>query len=268
MHVHKVIAMVRQDLLTRVSYRFQIFASLASLFAMLVPLYFVSKALHPMMESSIRGQGNNYFAFVLIGMIVMRFCYAIVNSLPAAFSSAIRSGTLEALFATPTTLGIIFSGMVGFTLLWTAAESLIVLAAGALLGVRVVLSELVPGFAVLVLILLTHLSFGVFAVALVLVFRTTGGLLTGVLVATNLLGGVYYPTHVIPSWIENLSAMLPLTYGLRALRRLLLEGAPVHAVSADIAILVAFLTVLLPCSWALLRVALAHARRTGSLAHY
>jgi ABC-2 type transport system permease protein len=242
--------------------------SFLSLFAVLIPIYFVTQALDPVMRNSIRGEGSQYFAFVLMGMIVMRFCYSVVDSLPAAFITAIRFGTLEAFFATPTSLRAIVAGMLGFNLLWTGAEAAVLLVTGVLLGVRIVPEHLFIALLVLGLILLTYLSFGIVGVALVLLFRTTGSVLGGVLVATNFLGGVYYPTHVIPSHIQAVSVVLPMTYGLRALRRLLLEGAPVQAASADIAVLGAFLVILLPASWGMLHLSLRHARRTGTLAQY
>jgi ABC-2 type transport system permease protein len=266
--MHKVMALIRQDALSRASYRFQVVVSIASLFAMFIPIYFVSTALNPVMEKTIRGQGSSYFAFVLIGMIAMRFCYAMVQALPSAFSSALSSGTLEAMFATPTSLVTIIIGMAGFLLIWTVGESLVVLGAGAALGVRLVSSELLAGLAVLILIVLTYLSIGIFGTALVVLFRTSGGFLTAVVVASDFLGGVYYPTHVIPSWIRSVSQVLPLTYGLRALRRLVLEGAPFGAVSPDLAVLLVFLVVLLPGSLMVLRLSVSHARRTGTLAHY
>jgi len=115
---------------------------------------------------------------------------------------------------------------------------------------------------------LAHLPFGLFGAALVLWFRTTGPLPKGVLAASGLLGGVYYPTQVIPAWLHTASAGLPLTYGLRSLRRVLLDGAPFSAVAGDLAILAAFATVLLALgAWTFDR-ALRDARRTGTLAQY
>ena len=42
----------------------------------------------------------------------------------------------------------------------------------------------------------------------------------------SLLGGVYYSTSVIPEVVRPLASVVPLTYGLRALRRTLLSGEP------------------------------------------
>ena len=266
--MHKVLEMVRQDVLTRGSYRVQLAISFVSLFGLLVPLYLITDALDPMMRDAIREQGGHFFTFALVGMIAMRYCYAVVNALPGSFAAAIRHGTLEAMFATPTSLAVIVAGMIGFTLLWTTAEAGVLLGAGLLLGARLVPGHVVLGASILALIVLTYLSFGILGVALYLVFRTTGSILGGVLLATNLLGGVYYPTHVIPSWIQGLSAVLPMTYGLRALRQTMLDGAPPAAISTDLAVLCAFLLILLPGSWGALVLAVRHARRSGSLAQY
>jgi ABC-2 type transport system permease protein len=89
-----------------------------------------------------------------------------------------------------------------------------------------------------------------------------------VMVGSALLGGVYYPTHVIPSWIEHLSAIFPLTYGLRALRQTFLEGMSLHSVAADVGILVAFVVCLSLIGMICLKMGLAYARRSGTLAEY
>ena len=266
--MRKILAMIRQDALTRASYRFQAITSVLTLFGMLIPLYYVARALDPIMQHTIRDQAPQYFAFVLLGVILLRFCYAIVYTLPNLFSTAIRSGTLEAMFATPTPLYVLVVGMTGFTVLWASGEALIMLATGILLGAHIVVSHVLPALMVLALVLLAYLSVALLGVSLVLAFRTTGPLLGGIMLATNLLGGVYYPTHVIPSWVRDLSTVLPMTYGLRAVRQTLLEGAPFGAIASDVLVLGAMTVVLLPLSWTMLQAALGYARKTGTLAQY
>lgn len=266
--MRKVIALIRQDFLTRSSYRVQMLTSVAALFGMLIPLYYVAQALDPLMRRSIQGQAHHYFAFALVGVIVLRFCYAVVYPLPGVFATAVRSGTLEALFATPTPLHVLVAGMTGYTVLWAGLETLVMLGTGMLLGAQIVASHILPAVLVLALILLAYLGIALLGVSLVLAFKTTGPLLGAVMLSTNLLGGVYYPTHVIPSWVREVSVVLPMTYGLRAVRQTLLEGAPFTAIASDVAVLGAMTAVLLPISWALLHAALNYARRTGTLAQY
>src|SRR5690606_31088808 len=104
--------------------------------------------------------------------------------------------------------------------------------------------------------------------AMMLAFRTTGPLPQLVLYVTVFLGGVYYPTQVIPSWIQTVSAYVPASYGLRALRRVLLQGAGLREVLPDVIALSTFCAILSIVGVIALKLSLLYARRTGSLAQY
>jgi ABC-type multidrug transport system permease subunit len=82
------------------------------------------------------------------------------------------------------------------------------------------------------------------------------------------LGGVYYPTRVIPSWIRDLASLFPITYGLRALRQIVLRGNPLMAVARDLETLTVMTAFSLVVGAALFHVALRHARRSGTLSSY
>ena len=103
---------------------------------------------------------------------------------------------------------------------------------------------------------------------MILVFRTTGPLGSGMLAASALLGGAYYSTAVIPSWIQQLSAVIPLTYGLRAFRQALLGGAPFRETCPDIAMAAGFALATVCAGSLLFLAALNHARREGTLGQY
>jgi ABC-2 type transport system permease protein len=89
-----------------------------------------------------------------------------------------------------------------------------------------------------------------------------------VLTGSALLGGVYYPAHVIPSWLQELSRALPLTYGLRAARQASLLGESFSVIGHDVVVLALCVVVLLPIGVLSVALALHYARRTGSLGHY
>lgn len=266
--VPEISAFVRQDFRTALSYRLNALFSVTGLLATVVPVYFIARALQPFMARSIQSEGGEYFGFVLLGMVGLRLAMAGVNSLPATFSSAIRTGTLESLFATPVRLPVLVTGMMSYALLWATVEATILFAFGLALGVRIVGEQAATAAAILLLITLAYIPFGIFGAALLLLFRTTGPLLNIVVVGSAMLGGIYYPTHVIPSWIGDLAALVPLTYGLRALRKLFLAGQPISAVTADLTVLAVFGSVLLAASWWAFAAALRHAKQTGSLNQY
>jgi ABC-type multidrug transport system permease subunit len=120
----------------------------------------------------------------------------------------------------------------------------------------------------LLLLSAAYFTVALIASALILVFRTSGPLVTAVITVSALLGGAYYSTAVIPSWLQSLSTVVPLTYGLRATRRLLLAGEPLTAVWGDVAILLVMTAALLVVGGSSFGAALRHSRRAGTLGQY
>jgi ABC-type multidrug transport system permease subunit len=87
-------------------------------------------------------------------------------------------------------------------------------------------------------------------------------------VLSTVLGGVYFPTAVLPEAIGPLAEWLPLTPGLRALRQTLLLGYPLSAVGSDLVRLVGLSAACLVIGVLGLRWSFGYARRAGSLSQY
>lgn len=264
----KILALITAQWRVMTSYRTQTLLSFGGLIFTVVPLYFVAGALQPVMANAIRTEGGDAFGFLLVGTSVIMIVTVALSAVPSALSSGIASGTFEALLSTPTSLPTLVTGMTGFPLLLAALRATVLLVAGALFGVSIAAGTLPLALLLLVVLVLAHYAIGLIGGAMVLAFRTAGPLSRVVLVASSLLGGVYYPTHVIPSWLQAVSAVLPLSYGLRALRRVLLQGASLGAVSHDLLVLAGETVVLLALGLGLMALAFRYARRQGTLAQY
>lgn len=266
--VAETLAFVRYNFLTQTSYKVRTIFTLLSIGITIVPVYFIAHALQPLMAESIRGQGGEYFGFLIVGLAAQRIMNAAVMVLPQNTNAGIRTGTLEALFATPVALPTLMTGMMSYRLLYSLTEAATIMAMGILMGADFAFTRTPVAVLIVALIVLNYIPFGILGAAAVLMFRTTGPLTTIVTVSSVLLGGVYYPTKVIPSWIESFSAVIPLTYGLRALRKTALDGAALGAVAGDVLILAASAAGLIALSILIFHKALRFARRSGSLGHY
>lgn len=266
--MRRALALVRARWLIAMSYRLDTFFSFVGLIVAVVPLYFISHALQPMMTSAIRVEAPEYFGFMMIGIITYTYVTTSVNELHGVLSSEIGTGSFEALVATPTSLPALLAGMVGQAFTMNTIRALFLLVFAWALGAHIVWTQGLAALGVLALIIMAYLPLGVFAAALVMAFRTTGPFPSAVTAVSVLMGGVYYPTTVIPSWLERVSVFVPLTYGLRPLRRALLDGAPLAASARDLAILAGFAIVLSLASFAAFSAALRYAKRAGTLAQY
>jgi len=244
------------------------FVSVAGLLTTVVPLYFISGALQPVMANAIKAEGGQSFGFLLVGLATATMISTVVVSLPATIGSSIGTGVLEAMMATPTSTSTLLLGLNAYSVAWAALRTSIFVTAGWLLGANLLPGHIVQGTLILGLIVLAHVPFGLVGASLVVAFRTAGPLPQGVILASGLLGGVYYPTHVIPSWLQSFSAFLPLTYGLRALRRVVQEGASIAAVGPDLLMLLTATVALFAIGTAAMTAAFRYARRNGTLAQY
>lgn len=266
--MHSVLALLRASYLSAASYRMALILSFVALFVSVVPIYFISGALQPVVADSIATEGGQYFGFLLVGLGALYAITAATGALPGAIAGSIGSGTLESLLVTRTPLHQILLGMIGYPLLMGLLRAVVMVVGGAFVGVQVTWTAMPLAALVVTLLILAYLGFGLVAGALVLIFRTSGPLITAVIAGSGLFGGVYYSTTVIPAWLQNLSAFVPLTYGLRALRMLLLGGAPTADVLNDISVLTLMALVLFLSCGAIFLAALRYARSSGTLSQY
>lgn len=264
----RVLALVQAHWQTMRTYRVQTLISTGGILASVIPLYFVANAVQPVMANSIRTEGGSAFGFLVIGLATFMVVSVAVTALPQVVSERINSGVFEALLTTPTSLTELLLGLNLFDLLFSAARAAVLLAAASLLGATFVPGSILPAIAILALIVAAHLPFGLLGAAMILAFRTAGPLPKALLMISGLLGGVYYPTSVIPSWLRAISSVLPLSYGLRALRRVLLQNASLSSVAPDLIALVGTAAVLSVLGVFAVAAALKHARAQGTLAQY
>src|SRR5207244_13535038 len=79
------------------------------------------------------------------------------------------------------------------------------------------------------------------------------------------VSGVYYPTTILPDWMQILSFISPATYVIRGMRDALLDGADLAAVWPNLwpALLVGAISI--PLGLRVFLWAERHAKRTGRL---
>lgn len=263
-----ILALARVDWLVKLSYRFQTLMSIASLVVMVIPLYFVAGAVQPIMGGVIQNEGGEAFGFLLVGLATLSLVSVLISGLPAVLGAGIRTGTLEALLSTPVPMWRLLAGLMTFRFGWAALRAVISLVLGWGLGMSLVGEGLIPALLVLALTLVAHVPLALMGAAMVFAFRTAEPIPRLFVLSTTLFGGVYYPTSVIPPSLAGLADLLPMTYGLRALRRTLLQGAGLGDVSGDLIILSAITVVTMALGLLVFRVSLAYARRNGTLAQY
>lgn len=266
--IRTIWALLRVDALQAATYRLRLALSVGGMLVAVVPLYYIAGALQTTVADAIRGEGHQYFGFVLIGSVVVSLVGVSTNALPQAIGSGVSTGFLESLFTTRSRRSAILVGLTSYAILWTLLRGALVLGFGAAMGAAFHWTALGPALVIILLIITVHWAIGLLGGAMVLLYRTAGPLSSAVVLSTTLIAGVYFPTRSLPAWLQWAPPFVPATYGLRALRRVFIEGSPLADVLPDVMILVGLAIVLLTMGVAVFRLALGHALRTGSLSQY
>jgi ABC-2 type transport system permease protein len=268
MTTRAVLALTRASWRTAKSYRVSFVVSFLSLLVTIIPVYFLANALQPFMATVIADEGREYFGFVLLGTAMLAVVSPALSSFAASVSGGLSSGFFEALLVTPTPLPALFLGQTGYAFAWAIARLVLLVLAGLILGVDIHWLRLPEALLIFGLVVVAYAGVGLIAAALVVSFRTNATIPQSVLVLSTILGGVYFPTSVLPAAIAPIVEWLPLTPGLRALRQTLLLGFPLSAVGSDLFRVTGLAVLYLTLGVLALRWSFEYARRAGSLSQY
>lgn len=257
-------ALTKRDLTLELSYHFQLFLRLWTMLISVAMFFFLGQLMgQPPELDAYRG---GYFEFALIGLVVMGFSQACVNSFSQSVQRAQTDGTLEILLATATRLPTLMAGTLVVPLLFATVEAAVYLGTGMIVSdLRFPLTGLFIAAPLLLLTLGTFASVGILSATVIVLTKRGDPFSSLVLQASNLLAGALFPVAVLPEAFQVLSRAVPAFYGLRGVREVLLSGGGVADVRVDILALIGFNVVLLPLAmWALSR-AVRIARVTGTL---
>jgi ABC-2 type transport system permease protein len=262
--LNRISALAKRDLIIQLSYHFQLVLRLFSILVTIAMFFFLGRLVGNAEELDRYSAG--YFEFALIGLVVIGFSQACVNSFGRSIQSAQSDGTFEILLASSTPLTTLMAGTLAVPMMFAAVEAAMYFAFGwALVGFAPPIEGLILATVLLVLTLGTFAAMGILSGAVIILTKRGDPFSTLVLQASNLLAGAIFPVVLLPDWVQSVSRLVPAFYGLRGSREVLLAGGGIADVSTDLLALVLFNIVLLPASLFTLSRAIRIARVTGTL---
>lgn len=264
----RALAFLRRDWHLQLSYRFSFILQFFGVFFSVFVFYFLSLLVGDSAAPYLDAYGGDYFAFVLIGLAFSGYFGVGLRSFANNLREAQTTGTLEAMLLTPTRLStiILSSGIYDYG--YVTLQVIAYLVLGALIFGVELNGNLPAALLILALTIVAMTSLGIVAASFIMVLKR-GDPVTWVFNSVSLLlGGVYYPVEILPSWLQTLSRLLPITYALQAMRQALLNNASFQQLWPDIAALIIFCVALVPLSLLSFRLAVQRAKADGSLAHY
>jgi ABC-2 type transport system permease protein len=258
-------AIVTRDWLLFRSYRMrfvtQIFGSLFTL----VLFYYLSR----IVSSSAFDTPDDYFAFAVVGLIVMEVLVGTLSAVPLAVRQELVAGTLERLVVSP--FGAIggVAAMLAFPFALAFARGVVTLTIAFLVfGMPVEWPTVPLAIPVAFAGALAFAPFALLIAAMVLAVKQAGAGTGFVVSVIALIGGFLFPVALLPDWIEWASEVQPFTPSLGLLRNLLV-GTPLEGSAwGALARIVGFAIVLMPLALWVLRRSVHFAQQRGTITEY
>ena len=183
--------------------------------------------------------GVDYLTFLASGIIASSaMTTATFEGMYSVYTRMVPQRTYDAMLATPTEVDDILAG----EMLWCATKSLI--NGIAILAVAAILGAVADMRAVLVLPVVFLIGLCFAGPAMVMTSISKGYdffayYFTLVITPMFIVCGVFYPTNVLPEFVQRFVQVLPLTHAV-ALTRPLIIGQPLTDVALHISVLLAY----------------------------
>ena len=210
---------------------------------------------------------SRFVLYLLVGTITWRFLGLIFEQMGETIAWERWEGTIESTFMAPVPRLTHLIGMCGATLVRALGFSVAILAAVAFF-VPVDLSHANVASALVLLATgaVAFIGLAIGSSVFPLLWTEKGLQMAYIVQAVVLLvSGVYYPTTVLPGWMQALSVISPATYVIQGMRDALLDGADFARVWPNLwpALLVGAISI--PLGLRLFLLAERYAKRTGRL---
>lgn len=244
------------------SYRFTVLLNLVAIFFAVANYYLLGETV--MFKNLPSGHG--YFEFVMIGIAVSTFLLTCMSSLMQQLAQEMQLGTVEMLLRSPVPAWRLLI----YNALWPILQAAILVVAYLVVAVvffsvNIPLAALPGVLSIIILSLPPFLGIGLLAAAVTLIVKRATPLQWLLNSSMLFLGGVYFPTQVMPTWLQKIASLLPMQYVVGAVRDLLLPGTESIATAGAYGKLL-----LLGCIWLSLgmigwQLAWHYVRRFGTL---
>jgi|GEM_PF-128011 ABC-2 type transport system permease protein len=251
------------------SYRAQV---LLTVLGWVIPVFFyfvlAGYLTNPSSGSQFAGSPSSYVAYFVVGLAFQGFVTSLYGTLAQRIRSEQMMGTLEHLLLSPTTPGAVLLYSMVFSLMLNLLAMGLILGIGVgLLGVHLVINW--PALWVSgVFLVVSNLGMAILASSFILWTKQGNPVAVFLTLYTELFGGVFFPVTYLPRSVSWISYLVPLNFGLAAVRASLLDGVGLGGVLGDLGWMALYTVVTIPLGLGFFRWTLKKVREDGTLATY
>jgi ABC-2 type transport system permease protein len=199
----------------------------------------VVKPYNIQVQGSIAGEFS-YFDFIAPGIMAMTVMMSVMTGLPAAISQEREVGTLDGMMVAPINRLSVILGKTFAQMARGILQGVLILVLSMMLFGVTIHGNILLVFALLLLGVFSFVGLGVVLTSFAKDQETAVMMMTTIMFPMMFLSGVFFPIEQMPWFMQTISKVLPLTYVADALRKVMVLGADIPALTTELSVLIVF----------------------------
>lgn len=271
--LRRIRAFIIRDFQLAISYQLEFFLNLLWILGVVTSFYFISKVASTGFFLSQYPNWNNLLPAWLTGMAMLNFFLVGFSSLANSIRQEQMQGTLESVLLTPINVPTVVLSSSAWAYVQATFYSFLYLFFGWLFFNVEYKGNYFLAFAILCLTTAVLACLGILSASFAMVFKRGDPFAILLGAGTALFSGVFFPKEMLTEELgktggQILSNSNPSTYGLDAIRGILIQGKGFNEIQTEFFTLITFLAILLPFSLWIFSKAIKKAKQDGSLIQY
>jgi ABC-2 type transport system permease protein len=232
--------------------------------------YFTARFLNAGASASVAQYGSNYLAYVVVGVLLNQVCLAALNGPFTTISDAFWDKRLETYRLSIHGIWANLLGRLGWDVGFSLVLQGLALVVLLLIGGLDLRADINVPLVLLVCLLLVaaNAGLGIAGASLFFLLEVKSGqdpITWAYRYLVMLVSGLYVPLAILPGWVRAIGSILPQTYGLAAVRALVLASADVGLVRDSLVGLLIASALAVTAGYVMLTWALRRAERQGGI---
>lgn len=262
-------ASYERDFKIHLSYRLNIVGELFFSFVLVFMLFYIASVFENSESDFLAKYNNNYFLFLLSGLMVFLFLTRVFSSMVHFVSSAQTLGYFESFFSSKTDPVLIILASSAFPITQGFLRLLFIFIFAIIFDSdSLTILNLFQIFSILLLSIIPFIGIGLLISSAVIVYKRASFISSIFLIGCIAFSGVIFPIDVLPIYLQKISLIFPSSFTLDLVRGVIIEEKFIIETIKDF-----FAIIMLSFFYLILGVFVAKgsiitAKKNGTIGHY
>ena len=262
-------ASYKRDLQNYLSYKLNLMGEIFTNFFIVLMLFYVSSTFKGSTSAFLEDYDNNYFLFLLTGVMVLSVLSRTFTSLASFVTTSQSLGYLESLISTRTDFGITLFGSAIFPLTQSILRIILIYIFSVFYDPGILnISEI---FSIIFILLMSSLPFigiSFVIISVQIIYKKAIFLNTIFILGCSVFSGIFFPIDVLPKEVSFLTYLFPTTFSVDLIRDIIFTKSSLSIQASKLAFIMIIGVIFVVIGYTLMKHSIRKAKYDGSIGHY